>query len=88
MFASACVTGKPASQGGVDGRTEATGLGVFYGTREFLSNGDFLRKHQISMGIEGKSVIIQGFGNVGFFSAKFFADAGALVVGYQLELCC
>jgi glutamate dehydrogenase (NAD(P)+) len=80
LFAAGCVTGKPASQGGVDGRTEATGLGVFYGTREFLSNPAFLAKHGMAAGVEGKAVVVQGFGNVGYFSAKFFADAGARVV--------
>lgn len=81
LFAGACVTGKPASQGGVDGRTEATGLGVFYGTKEFLSNPYFLEKHKLSPGIEGKTVIVQGFGNVGYHSSHFFSAAGARVVG-------
>jgi len=81
LFAAACVTGKPASQGGVDGRTEATGLGVFFGTKEFLSSSTFLAKHGIKGGIEGKDVIVQGFGNVGYFSAKFFSEGGARVVG-------
>jgi glutamate dehydrogenase/leucine dehydrogenase len=80
LFAAACVTGKPASQGGVDGRTEATGLGVFFGTKEFLSSSTFLAKHGIKGGIEGKDVIVQGFGNVGYFSAKFFSEGGARVV--------
>jgi glutamate dehydrogenase (NAD(P)+) len=35
---SACVTGKPLEEGGVYGRTEATGLGVFFCLREFLND--------------------------------------------------
>ena len=64
----------------MDGRTEATGLGVFYGTKEFLSSGAFLARHGLRAGIEGKSVVVQGFGNVGYYSAKFFAEGGARVV--------
>ena len=41
---AACVTGKPVSQGGVRGREEATGLGVYYGVREFLSFNDIRAK--------------------------------------------
>lgn len=35
---SACVTGKPLEEGGIDGRQEATGLGVFFCLREFLND--------------------------------------------------
>jgi len=81
IHASACVTGKPISQGGINGRTEATGLGLFYATRDFLTNEDFCRQHNIKPGIAGKEVIVLGFGNVGYYSAKFFAENGAKVVG-------
>ena len=54
--------------------------GVFFGTKEFLSSSTFLAKHGIKGGIEGKDVIVQGFGNVGYFSAKFFSEGGARVV--------
>ena len=79
--ASACVTGKPLSQGGIAGRTEATGLGLYYATRDFLANEDFCRSYKIAPGIAGKTVIVQGFGNVGFYAAKFFAEHGAKVIG-------
>ena len=52
-----------------------------YATRDFLSNEAFCAKHGIAPGIAGKSVIVQGFGNVGFYSAKFFEQAGAKVIG-------
>jgi glutamate dehydrogenase (NAD(P)+) len=81
IAAPACVTGKPLSQGGIQGRTEATGLGLFYATRDFLNNEEFCAKHGIKPGVAGKSVIVQGFGNVGFWAAKFFEQHGAKVVG-------
>jgi glutamate dehydrogenase (NAD(P)+) len=81
VSAPACVTGKPPSQGGIAGRTEATGLGVFYGTRDFLFNEKECKKWGISPGVHGKSVIVQGFGNVGYYAAKFFHEAGCKVVG-------
>lgn len=76
-----CVTGKPVSQGGVRGRKEATGLGVFYGLKEILNNQELTSKLGISTGVEGKRVVVQGLGNVGYHSAKFFQDAGAKIVG-------
>lgn len=78
---AACVTGKPLSQGGIAGRTEATGLGLYYATRDFLSNAAFCAQYRLTPGIKGKTVILQGFGNVGFYAAKFFAQHGAKVIG-------
>jgi glutamate dehydrogenase (NAD(P)+) len=79
--ALACVTGKPITQGGVRGRKEATGLGVFYGIREVCNMTDIMKKIGLSTGIEGKKVVVQGLGNVGYHSALFFQQAGALIVG-------
>jgi glutamate dehydrogenase (NAD(P)+) len=79
--AAGCVTGKPITQGGVRGRTEATGLGVFYGIREVCNMEEVMKKLGLSLGIEGKTVVVQGLGNVGYHSAKFFREAGAKVVG-------
>ncbi len=78
--AEGCVTGKPVSQGGVRGRKEATGLGVFYGIREVCNMRDIMQKLGLSLGIEGKRVVIQGLGNVGYHCAKFFREHGAVVV--------
>ncbi|MBD1421054.1 Glu/Leu/Phe/Val dehydrogenase [Sphingobacterium chuzhouense] len=79
--AQACVTGKPVSQGGVRGRTEATGLGVFFGVREACSFQDDMEKLGLTTGIAGKRVIVQGLGNVGYHAAKYFQEAGAKLVG-------
>jgi glutamate dehydrogenase (NAD(P)+) len=78
--AAGCVTGKPVSQGGVRGRREATGLGVFFGIREVCNMADIMQKLGMTTGIEGKRIIVQGLGNVGYHSAKFFQDAGAKIV--------
>src|SRR6187399_3298703 len=75
------VTGKPVTQGGVRGRREATGLGVFFGLREVCNMPDVMKKLGLTVGVEGKRVVVQGLGNVGYHSAKFFQDAGAKVVG-------
>ncbi len=76
-----CVTGKPVSQGGVRGRREATGLGVFYGIKEICSMPDLMQKAGLDTGIKGKRVIVQGLGNVGYHAAKFFREGGAIIVG-------
>ncbi|KAI8069982.1 hypothetical protein BC940DRAFT_296644 [Gongronella butleri] len=79
--AAGCVTGKPLSQGGVRGRTEATGLGIYYGVREFLSYPEVQQKTGLNGKIQDSTVVVQGFGNVGYYCAKFFANDGAKVVG-------
>jgi glutamate dehydrogenase (NAD(P)+) len=78
--AAGCVTGKPISLGGVRGRKEATGLGVFYGVREVCLMPDVMEKAGLTVGIENKKVIVQGLGNVGYFTAKFFREHGAKVI--------
>jgi glutamate dehydrogenase (NAD(P)+) len=81
LDALACVTAKPVSAGGIRGRTEATGRGVFYGTREVVSVAEDMKALQLAPGITGKRVVVQGLGNVGYFAAKFFQEAGAILVG-------
>jgi len=78
--AAGCVTGKPVSQGGVRGRKGATGLGVFYGIREVCNMPDVMKKLGLSTGIEGKTVVVQGLGNVGYHSAQFFREGGAKII--------
>ncbi|KAG0306442.1 glutamate dehydrogenase [Dissophora globulifera] len=79
--AAGCVTGKPISQGGVRGRNEATGLGVYYGVREFLQFKEVQAMTGLTGEIAGKTVIVQGFGNVGYWAAKFFHNNGAKIIG-------
>jgi glutamate dehydrogenase (NAD(P)+) len=77
----ACTTGKPYQQGGILGRTEATGRGVQYGIREALSHPEDLKPFKLAPGLEGKTVAVQGFGNVGYHAAKFLqAEDGARIV--------
>ncbi|ORZ29896.1 glutamate dehydrogenase, NAD(P)+ [Catenaria anguillulae PL171] len=78
--AAGCVTGKPIAQGGVRGRMEATGLGVYYGVREFLTYPEIQKATGLT-GIKGSRIIIQGYGNVGYWAAKFFERNGAKIVG-------
>lgn len=80
LDAAGCVTGKPVTQGGVRGRREATGLGIFYGIREVCSMADVMEKLGLPTGIEGKRIVVQGLGNVGYHAAKFFQNAGARIV--------
>jgi glutamate dehydrogenase (NAD(P)+) len=76
-----CVTGKPVNLGGIRGRTEATGLGVYYGIREALNVKEDASRLKLTSGLEGKRIIVQGLGNVGFHSAKFCEADGALIIG-------
>lgn len=75
-----CVTGKPVSLGGVRGRKEATGLGVFYGIREVCNMHEVMDRIGLTVGVEGKTVVVQGLGNVGYHSAKFFREHGSKVI--------
>ena len=77
----AAVTGKPVTQGGVRGRNEATGLGVYFTVREFLNYQEIKDKTGITDGLLNTKIIIQGFGNVGSWAAHFFAEHGAKIVG-------
>ena len=81
LDAIACVTAKPVSSGGIRGRTEATGRGVFFGTRELCSIPEDMKALGLSTGLEGKRVVVQGLGNVGYYAAKFFQEGGAVIVG-------
>lgn len=78
--AAGCVTGKPVTQGGVRGRKEATGLGVFYGIREVCNMTGVMEKLGLPVGVASKRVVVQGLGNVGYHTAKFFREGGAIVV--------
>ncbi len=76
----ACVTGKPVSQGGIRGRTEATGRGVQYGIREAMADKQALKYMGMSPGLAGKKVSVQGFGNVGYHAATLLHDDDDCVI--------
>lgn len=79
--ALACVTGKPLTQGGIAGRTEATGRGVQYVVREFFRHPEDVARTGLDGSLEGKRVVVQGLGNVGFHAAHFLAEEdGARIV--------
>jgi glutamate dehydrogenase (NAD(P)+) len=75
------VTGKPLTQGGIRGRTEATGRGVVYALRELFRHPAELKRYGLSGGLEGKRVSVQGFGNVGYHVARILHEEdGAKIV--------
>lgn len=69
----AIFTGKPISLWGSKGRTAATGLGVATCAMELLK--------VLGKPVEGATIAVQGFGNVGTFAAKFLTESGAKVLG-------
>jgi len=75
-----CVTGKPVEMGGIHGRTEATGRGVQYGLQEFFRHVDDVKRANMEGGLEGKTMIVQGLGNVGFHAAKFLTEEDGVKV--------
>lgn len=80
--ARACVTGKPLNAGGISGRVEATGRGVQYALREFFRDPRDVAKAGLSGSLDGKRVIVQGLGNVGFHAAKFLQEEdGSKIIG-------
>ncbi len=81
LNAMACVTAKPVSQGGIRGRKEATGRGVMFGLREACNVTEDMQKLGLTPGLNGKRVVVQGLGNVGYHAAKFLQEEGAVLVG-------
>jgi glutamate dehydrogenase (NAD(P)+) len=79
--AKACVTGKPPHAGGIQGRVEATGRGVQFALRELFRHPEDAAKAGLSGGLEGKRVVVQGLGNVGYHAAKFLSEEdGARII--------
>lgn len=82
LDSAGCVTGKPVAQNGIRGRTEATGRGVFYATREFCKLEDEMKALGMTPGIEGKTMVIQGLGNVGSYTGSIsIKEGGVKVIG-------
>ena len=83
--AQACVTGKPINLGGIQGRIEATGRGVQYAIREFFREPLDIAKAGLKGTIEGKRVVIQGLGNVGYHAAKFLSQEDGAIITAIIE---
>ncbi len=75
-----CVTGKPVTQGGVRGRAESTGRGVAFALREAVCYPEEMKPLGFSTGVEGKRVVVQGLGNVGYHAAKFIEGYGGVII--------
>ena len=68
----ACVTGKPLELHGSEGREEATGRGVSVITQALL--------RKLGKDVRGVTIALQGFGNVGSYTARFLHEAGAKII--------
>jgi len=80
--ARACVTGKPLNSGGIHGRVEATGRGVQYALREFFRHDEDKKAANLDGKLDGKKIIVQGLGNVGYHAALFLStEDGAIITG-------
>ncbi|MBF9037550.1 glutamate dehydrogenase [Rhodobacterales bacterium LSUCC0246] len=83
--AKACVTGKPIHVGGIQGRIEATGRGVQYALREFFRHPEDIKAANLSGDLEGKRIIVQGLGNVGYHAALFLRDEDGAKITHVIE---
>lgn len=81
LNSAGCVTGKPVSQGGVRGRTEATGRGTYFGIREACASAEDMKRIGLTPGLSDKRVVVQGLGNVGYHAALFLQEGGAIITG-------
>ena len=68
----------PLQQGGIRGRTEATGRGVYFGIREAVNVKADMDALGLSLGVDGKTFCVQGLGNVGYHASKYLTEAGAI----------
>ena len=82
---NACVTGKPVAMGGIQGRTEATGRGVQYALREFFRHPEDVALAKLSGSLDGKRVVVQGLGNVGYHAAKFLSEEDGCIITAAIE---
>jgi glutamate dehydrogenase (NAD(P)+) len=80
LDALGCVTGKPITQGGVRGRKEATGRGLYFALREACNEPEEMKRLGLSLGLDGKRIVVQGLGNVGYHAAKFCREGGGVLI--------
>lgn len=78
--AVACVTGKPVTQNGIRGRVDATGRGVFYGVRRCFEFEEDMAKLGLTPGLKGKTMVIQGLGNVGSYTGLISQKEGGVKI--------
>ncbi len=71
-YSPAAVTGKPLRLGGSPGREEATGYGVAIIMEQYVK--------EIGETLENRRIVIQGFGNVGTYAARFLSSLGAKII--------
>jgi len=83
--ARACVTGKPINAGGIQGRTEATGRGVQYALHEFFRHPEDIKAAGLLGKLDGKRVVVQGLGNVGYHAAKFLSEEDGCLITAIIE---
>jgi glutamate dehydrogenase (NAD(P)+) len=80
LEALACVTGKAVSEGGIHGRREATGRGLMFALSEACRSAEDMQALGLPVGLDGKRIVVQGLGNVGYHTAKFCREQGAILV--------
>ncbi|XP_017475745.1 PREDICTED: glutamate dehydrogenase, mitochondrial [Rhagoletis zephyria] len=83
LNALAITTGKPVAMGGINGRTAATGRGLFKAADCFIMDKDWMDLLGWKTGWKDKTVIVQGFGNVGSYASISVVEAGAKLIGVQ-----
>lgn len=79
----AITTGKPIHYGGIHGRTSATGRGVWKSGDVFITDPEWMKLLGLEHGWKDKTVICQGFGNVGSYASEFVVEAGAKLIGVE-----
>ena len=83
--AHTCVTGKPLTSGGIAGRVEATGRGVQYAIQAFFRYPEDVKDAGLEGELEGKAVVVQGLGNVGYHAAKFLSEEDGCKITAVIE---
>jgi len=79
----AAITGKPLEEGGIEGKLQSGGKGAVYVIKKFCEDSYYMDQLKLEPGLKGKRVVVQGFGNVGYWSAKFLENEGAVIIGVK-----